>query len=181
MFVIDKHVLFINTVLQRRTSAFSLGEFGCLRTILGIFFIPETVMCLMRLEVKWSLFLSSLIFRFMTFKSFSTWTEFLHLCSGLELCRHSRCSLVSAGSKNPVHWLAETHPCCVIASFSLVFGPQPRSLSTRSPGRFGGHFSILTTSLPPLSNECGSALSNQLNPRNEPADPEGESLWEESH
>lgn len=136
--------LFINTVLQIRTSAFSLEEFGCLRTILGIFFIPETVMCLMRLEVKWSLFLSCFIFGFMTFKCFSTWTEFLHLCSGLELCRHSRCSMVSAGSKNPVHGLAGTHPCCVIASFSLVFGPQPRSLSTPSPGRFGGHFSTLT-------------------------------------
>ena len=84
------------------------------------------------------------IFGFMTFKCFSTWTEFLHLCSGLELCRHSRCSMVSAGSKNPVHGLAGTHPCCVIASFSLVFGPQPRSLSTPSPGRFGGHFSTLT-------------------------------------
>lgn len=112
LFVIDKHVLFINTVLQIRTSAFSLGGFGCLRTILGIFFIPETVMCLMRLEVKWTLFLSSLIFGFMTFKCFNMWTEVLHLCSGLELCRHSGCPMDSAGSKNPGHGLAGTHPRC---------------------------------------------------------------------
>lgn len=113
LFVIDKHVLFVNTVLRIRTSAFSLGvcfpclfprEFGCLRATLGIFFIPESVMCLMRLEVKWSLFLSRLlIFGFMTFKHFSTWTEFLHLCSGLELCRHSRHPMVAARSENLVH------------------------------------------------------------------------------
>ena len=69
-------------------------------------------MCLMRLEVKWTLFLSSLIFGFMTFKCFNMWTEVLHLCSGLELCRHSGCPMGSAGSKNPGHGLAGTHPRC---------------------------------------------------------------------